>query len=316
MLENILETCKQVTASNNSKHVKINISEIDKLIKNININNQSHWLVNAPFDVLNLNIEDIVNYLLTLHAIGFSFWGNPKWTIDTEYGTLDGFYAAAYALFNEVKKNKNFLNPNNLQHLSRDELQRILGSSVEIPLFEERYLNLISIGKSINEKMNGNFYLYIKDITDDIELFNTIINNFDIFNDISPYKGKQIYFYKIAQILVFDILLARQLKEKIEVDYSHLVGAADYKIPQVLRTLGILEYDKELSKLVDNKIEILHDSSYEIEIRASSIVIINMIYEKLNRKVCPMVINNSIWLQGQNKTSNIKPYHLSRNKYY
>ena len=106
--------------------------------------------------------------------------------------------------------------------------------------------------------MNGNFYEFIKDITIDMELFNIIIKYFPNFNDERKYKEKTVYFYKLAQLLTSDILHIREIKENIKVDYSNLVGCADYKIPQVMRGLGILEYGVELSELIDNKKQFVH----------------------------------------------------------
>lgn len=55
----------------------------------------------------------------------------------------------------------------------------------------------------------------------------------------------------------------------------------DYKIPQTLRALGIIEYDDELSNLVNTKHELKVSSNYEVEIRTSQIVVINYIKSKL-----------------------------------
>lgn len=41
--------------------------------------------------------------------------------------------------------------------------------------------------------------------------------------------------------------------QNISVDYSNLIGCADYKIPQ---TLSIIEYNNELSRIVDQKIQL------------------------------------------------------------
>ena len=57
-------------------------------------------------------------------------------------------------------------------------------------------------------------------------------------------------------MLTSDILHIRELKENIRMDYSHLIGCADYKIPQVMRGLGILEYNDKLANIIDNKKEI------------------------------------------------------------
>lgn len=81
------------------------------------------------------------------------------------------------------------------------------------------------------------------------------------------YCGEKIYFYKLAQLLTSDILHVIKNKEKIQVDYSNLIGYADYKIPQVMQGLGILQYDVMLSSLIESKTPIEENS----KIRLSSI---------------------------------------------
>ena len=164
--------------------------------------------------------------------------------------------------------------------------------------------------------MNRNFYLFIKDITSDVELFEIITKYFENFKDERTYNNKKIYFYKLAQLLTSDILHIRELKENVKVDYSHLVGCSDYKIPQVMRGLGILEYSENLANIIDNKKEIEVNSEYEVEIRANMIVVIDLIKEKLENKVCAIDINDYIWSQGRNKSLELKPYHLTRNTNY
>jgi hypothetical protein len=221
-----------------------------------------------------------------------------------------------YCLLNEMKKDYHFINTTNLVNMSEEKFRTILKGNIEIPLFHERYQNLINVCKIVNEKMGGNFYEYIKNIDSDVELVNIIIDNFPQFEDKRTYKGKTIYFYKLAQLLVSDILHIRESKEDIKVDYSHIVGCADYKIPQILREVGILEYSSRLSNLVDNKIEILENSTYEVEIRASTVVAINDLVKFSDNKFCPININDYIWLKGQEKGKNFKPYHLTRTNTY
>ena len=217
-----------------------------------------------------------------------------------------------YALL-KLKEHKGNLD---FEKITFEEFSETLKGNVEIPLLEERYKVVSQVSKVINQKMQGNFYRYIKNITKDIVLFNTIINNFPSFEDIRTYDNKTIYFYKLAQLLTSDILHIRSLKEEITVDCSNLVGCADYKIPQVLRGLGILVYDKELSELVDNKKEVEENSIYEVEIRASMIVAINLIKKELNDKVDAIDINDIIWSFSQDKTKKLLPYHLTRTLSY
>lgn len=310
MLDEIVKSC--IYVANNSKSVKINEVKLDKFIETIRNVEIKHWLSFSPYNLLDLSIETIINFLLIYEAIDFSFWGNPKWTIDTDNGKEDGSMALLYAILKYVK-NKN---TTDFSNITKDEFKEILKGNIEIPLLEERYKIITNVSRIVNEKMDGNFYEFIKDITVDTELFEVIVNYFQNFKDERVYNDKPIYLYKLAQLLTSDVLHIRELKENIKVDYSHLVGCADYKIPQVMRGLGILEYSDELACIVDNRREIEVNSKYEVEIRANMLVVIDLIKKKLGNKVCSIDINDYIWSQGKNKSIELKPYHLTRNTNY
>lgn len=308
MFNKIIESSKFVIE--NAKYVKINYDEIKKFAKNIQEVNIQNWLFNLPLNLLDENIDTIIEFLLYFEAIDFSFWGNPKWEIQIEKAKQEGSIALMYAMLKYIKENKNFDN------ITKEKFGKYLKGNIEIPLFEERYNILKNINNVVKEKMNGGFYKAIYNLKTDEELFDFIINNFKDFEDIRNYKGKTIYFYKLAQLLTSDILHMREKKENIKVDYSHIVGCSDYKIPQGLRALNLVSYNEELANLVDNKIELKQNSEYEVEIRATVIYVINKIKELLDNRINAIDLNDYIWLMSKNKDLPKKPYHLTRNTNY
>ena len=64
MLEKIIESCYYV--ANNAKDVFINYDVLDNFILNIDCNNLKNWLSYNPFNILDLGIEKIVNFLFFL----------------------------------------------------------------------------------------------------------------------------------------------------------------------------------------------------------------------------------------------------------
>lgn len=314
MLDKVLQTNKYVVES--AKHVKINYKKIDNLIEEVQEFDNVHYLTKVPYKVYDMSTQDIVNFLLIFDSIDFSFWGNPKWTINNEGKDLDGGVALLHCIFNLFNKRNSIEVYKELETMTLDEFKEILKGNPTIPLLEERYKIVTNIAKIVNSKMNGNFYNYIKDINKDEEIFNILLNNFKSFEDTRTYQNKKIYFYKLAQLLVSDILHVIEIKENKKVDYSSLLGCADYKIPQVLQSLGILEYDKALISLLETKTEIEENSEYEVEIRASMIVVINYMWEKLDKKITRIDINDFIWSKSQDKTKKYKPYHLTRTTSY
>lgn len=303
LLNRIKESSKYV--SDNSKYVKINYEKIDEIIDGGEFNAIRYWLDTNPFNILDMNYRDIVNFLLLYHTIGdYCFWGDPKWEIDTEVGKLDGSYAIMYILINRFRNN-------NDMNMSYEEFADMLKGNVEIPLLKERYNCLVEMNK-YSDSIGKDFYDEIKDLKVDIDLLDYVVSTFSYFKDETNYNGVNVYFYKRAQLLVSDVLHVRKMLENIEVDYSNLMGCADYKIPQVMNALGMLEYEYDLEYKLARKEELEEDSIEEIEIRANDLVVIDYIYEKLNREVCRMDINDYIWLLGQDKSKINKNYHRTR----
>lgn len=303
MLDKIIESSKFVVER--SSHVKINYEILDAFIEKIDTSKFKNWLFSNPNNTLDLDVKTIVNLLLKFEAIDYSFWDDPKWTIKNG---KDGSDALMYLMVSYAKENGT-----DFSDLSFDEFRKILKGNVEIPLIRERYETVKEISEIENKKMNGSFYDYIKNIKEDGMLFDVIIKNFPSFKDERTYMGRKIYFYKLAILLVSDILHVREQKERAKVDYSHLTGCSDYKIPQAMRAFGLIEYDDYLSEKVDNKKEIKINSEEEIEIRASQIYVIYYIKEKLGN-VNMIDINDYFFTRSQK--SKMKPYHLCRNTNY
>lgn len=293
-----------------SKDVTINYEAINQLLST-KIPKGKYWGESNAFGFMDLPVNKIVNYLLLYQAIDFGFWGEKKWSIATSENTIiDGSYALMYIFIKNIDLFTDF---KKLEKISFAEFQELFKGNNNLPLLKERYDIIVSVARTVNEKMNSDFYNYIKDITDDRVLMDIIINNFSTFKDERNYMGKIVYYYKLASLLVSDIMHVRNIKEGKSFDYSHIAGCTDYKIPQILRNLGLIEFSKELADLVDNKILIEEGSSYEVEIRASAIVVINYIKEKT--ELCGMEINDFLWLKSQSEKMKF-PYHLTRTTTY
>lgn len=293
----------------NSKSVMINYVKIDEMIDRIKKSSVSHWLDSNPFGLMDMDTESLINFLLIYHTIGdYCFWGDPKWVVKTNLGTMDGSFAIMYLSLNRFKQNQDF-------DMSFSEFEKFLKGNVAIPLLETRYRNLVKMNKFLKQNEQS-LYELTKEKNTDTELLEFIIENLDYFRDVSKYNRKEVLFYKRAQLLTSDILHVKEKKEGVDVDYSHLVGCADYKIPQVMRCYGMLEFADSLAKKVDNKVELKEGSRAEVEIRANTLKVIDHIYEKTGGKYPRMSINDFIWLLGQDKTKMTKPYHRTLTSHY
>ncbi|MBI4530042.1 MAG: hypothetical protein HY709_00845, partial [Candidatus Latescibacteria bacterium] len=94
---------------------------------------------------------------------------------------------------------------------------------------------------------------------------------------------------------------------------------ADYKLPQVLRRLGILSYSDDLSQKVDTCTEILAGSREEVEIRMATVWAGELMRRRLSDRFSNITaahIDYYLWSEGQNHSPDRKPYHRTRTIYY
>lgn len=293
----------------NSKNVRINYEKVDEMIEGIKSANICHWLDSNPFGINDMDSKQIIDYLLILHTIGdYCFWGDLKWEVETPDGLLDGSYAMMYVTLKRFKENENF-------DMSFEDFKKLLKGNTEIPLLTERYNSLVTMNKFL-EREQKPFHEIIDGMNNDYDLMSFLISNLSYYQDISIYDEHQIAFYKRAQLITSDILHVKREKEGLVVDDTNLIGCADYKIPQVMRCYGMLEFSEELAAKVDSKTPIEEGTKEEIEIRANTLKVIDYICKKLNNKYSHMEINDYIWLLGQDKSKMTKPYHRTLTIHY
>jgi hypothetical protein len=206
-------------------------------------------------------------------------------------------------------------------NISEKEFKNILKANVEIPLLRQRYEITKSVAKILLAKYQGDFLKVLEASENDaVKFLNLFPTDFISFEDFSEYKGKKVYFYKRAQLLISDVaeIFKREGAGNIT-NIDKLFGCADYKIPQLMRKLGILEYSKELSEKIDSKIELPHNGSEEVEIRSNQLWAVELIRQKIVKRlpnVNRMQIVDHLWLLSQEKSPLDKPYHRTRTTAY
>lgn len=271
----------------------------------------------------------------------------PKWTVKTPSSPLDGSVALLYLLIQNFQQNPtidfstftdadfyHFFHPTKNPNEPLDDPAKAISPIPEIPLLTKRSQTLRETSRILQHQLNNNFYAAIKTFTTDKQLFHFLIATFPSFRDQRTYTPKStpqnsqtsvnnttttlppktIYFYKLAQLLTSDLLFVRHHLEHIPVNTSNLPGCADYKIPQTLRALDLISYDKELSALVDSRQLIPKNSPYEVEIRAATISAIAFLHDQLPQ-FSPIQINDYLFLTSRNLKRK-QPYHLTRSTNY
>ncbi len=311
---NIISSTAWVVRNSNS--VKIDNRQIDNFcklisqkIKNGEIMSQSQLGQNS-LSAQRIFIQDVVN---------FCFWAEKdkqKWMIEYPTGNIiSGGWYSLVGVFDRAIENKiPILNAKFLEKLSLMEAREIFKSTTQtqIPLLTDRVKYLNKIGKILSENFDGDIQNFLAQISHDaLELATALIKTFPVFDDFAIYKKHKINFYKRAQIFIYDLSSLENFKIT---NLKHLTIFADYKLPQILRHFGIINYSSALANKVDNLKPIAKNSEEEIEIRSATIQSGQIISQQLNIK--PVLLDNIIWLMSQTQTKDIKPYHRTLTSNY
>lgn len=310
---NVLESLKKV--SEKLSKVEINNNKIEEFTTKVTSDDlKISEIALAKYD---WTLEQLIDLVFTFNVINYCFWAekdSPKWTIEVEGKMLDGSIALFRAL--EVKKKEvdSFTTGESLANLSSNKLARILEGNIKIPLFEERLKGLNETGGVLISKFNDRWSNVLEESRNNASLLAEILaDNFLSFDDSSIFKGEKIGFYKRAQLNSKMISDARVLKGRSELaDLAKLTAFADYKVPQILRSLEILEYSEDLANKIDSLHVIEKDSDEENEIRIATILSVEKMLELLSKKfpnVTSSHVDSLLWNKSQNLKRDINPYH-------
>lgn len=269
--------------------------------------------------------ERTANWLLLLDALNFCFWaekGQARWQVEYRGETLDGYWAEAAALTRAVEEGYPLWDARYLSDLSREDLAHILRGSVVIPLFEERLANAREVGRVLLERYNGQFANAIKEAGGSaVRLVLLLAEHFPSFRDTASYRLHEVRFLKRAQICAADVHGAFGGKHWGAFhDLDRLTVFADYKLPQILRHFGVLEYHPSLARRVDAMELLAAGSEEENEIRAATIWACELLRQAMDKQegreaISAAEIDARLWLLSQN-IAEMRPYHRVRTIYY
>jgi len=265
-----------------------------------------------------------VAYLLILDSINFCFWPKPgevKWEVQYKSETLTGYYALAASLKKALDSGVPITRADYLAELPVGALRQILSGKGELQLMEERVRILNELGVFLIKEYNGEAYRLVESAENSaLNLVRLLVENLPSFRDGAKYHGKKIYFYKRAQIFVADLYGAFDGKDwGYFKDIDTLTAFPDYKLPQVLRHVGILQYSPSMEHKVDQGIFLEAGSPEEIEIRANTIWAVELIRQELaqmGKKLRAFEIDWILWNLGQQSQFKAKPYHCTKSIFY
>ena len=303
-----------------SMHVAINPERIDRLAR---------LLVNMPIPQWSYEhhfydgSERTVSYLLILDVLNFCFFPEPRWQVIVGGEQVQGYFGLALVLKQAFMTREPPIDDfSYLMCVKEQEVRTLLQGEHpigKIPLLKERVTILRELGDRMVSVYQGRAANLIEDAGGSaIRLTELLVDGFPSFRDEAWYEGEKIAFYKRAQILASDLCASFRGKSFGALkEMEKLTAFADYKVPQILRDEGVLDYSEALARIVDSKEWICAGSVHEVEIRAGMIVAVELLRAallRLGRALLSIEIDWLLWNMAQGRK--MAPHHRTLTTFY
>ena len=266
-----------------------------------------------------------VRWIFALDVLNHCFWpdpGEPVWTVIYNGEPYSGYWGLAASLKRAQEQGFPITDPHFLSSISAGDLAEIFSGQGRMPMFEERLKNLREAGSIILSELGGDIMSLFDAASgfSAVRLVSTIVSLFPSFRDEAIYRTERVYFWKRAQIFAFDVFTAFGGKKwgKFK-DIEHLTAFADYKLPQVLRELGIISYERGLAARIDAMEHLQQGSEEEIEIRAMTVWAVKELgngFQEHGRNLTSTLVDNWLWRLGQLDAFRERPFHRCRTIFY
>lgn len=250
--------------------------------------------------------------LLVFHAIGFCYFVEPRW----RYQGIDG----AKALLTRLCDDKDLKGLDLV--LTAFDLRAWLGGTGTLPLMAERAAHLREIVNGVTNSGGREQYLHYLLVGENPEtmhafaLAESIAAKLTCYRDsvqvtpelsFAPLKRAQLLVSDLVRIAGADTTCSVVRSRLAAIDLSTLTGFADYKLPQILRAYGVLQYGPALAACVDQQIFLPTNGPQEIAIRAATIVAVDQIAKRAHMRACD--VDAALWLESQTHVGHLAPYH-------
>ena len=268
--------------------------------------------------------EKTVRWIFVLNVLNHCFWPDrdrPAWAVTYGGADYSGYWGLAASLKRAMDNGVPVTDAAYLSRLPAEDLRDVFSGEGEIPLFEERLNNLREAGRIVESHWSGDIVNLVESARESAVLaVRKIIASFPSFRDQAEYGGSTVYFWKRAQLFASDLHLAFDGKKWGRFhDIEELTAFADYKLPQVLRELGVILYRADLGQRIDRMDLLEPGGEEEVEIRSMTIHAVEALREAFARAGKPVAssrVDNWLWQLGQLEPFRRRPYHRCRTIYY
>ncbi|KAL2849564.1 hypothetical protein BJY01DRAFT_210526 [Aspergillus pseudoustus] len=239
--------------------------------------------------------EDTVDFIFTMDLLNFSFWSaepeEKRFAIEYQGKSWTGYWSLVAALQRALDEDIPITSPEfwiDEDECTEELIKHVFRSATdeEMPLLHERFECLREAGRVLCNDFDGSFTNCIYNANySAAALVNLLAESFSCFRDEAVFNGRRVRLYKRAQILVADLWACFNGEGYGEFqDIDKITMFADYRIPQMLHYLGCLLYSPPLDTHIRKHRDIPSGSTWEIELRATSIWCVELIQREIEKR--------------------------------
>ncbi len=248
-------------------------------------------------------------FVICLDAINF---GSGWWpTIHKRQGR-SGYFTIAAGLTERFRRAGPWSAPD-LRALAVAEVAATLGQDPDHPLMADYAVALRDVGTRVEADHGGRFTAVIDAAGGSALALADRLASWRAFADASTYEGREVPFYKRAQIAAAD---ADRMGVAELRDIERLTAFADNLVPHVLRIDRLLRLDPELEVRIEAGELLAHGSPEEVELRACAVHAIELLAEATGHRLSPAQIDATLWNRGRDRRYKSRPRPRSRNTAY
>jgi len=323
-MQQVRESCARVVAG--ATHVSIDEAAIDTYAASIQTTDGKVLMQGVEWDACGWHYDAdaaaggpmTCQYVFLMDALNFCFWPSEG----LEYDTL------ALSLKHALEADSHAFDASNLANMTADKLASWFPTDLPLPQIDERVLRVQELGCVLESEFQGLAANMLQRAAGSaVRLVQLLLQYIPGFRDTSIYKGRLVHLYKRVQICVGDVWAAygRRTAPQSDsdvfyfTDIDQLTMFADYRVPQILRAMEVMRYSDALAKSVDARDEIPCGSEQEVEIRACTVIAVDLLQQALRRRGLNLLVVEVDWLlwqRGEAQKDLLLPHHRTSTIFY
>jgi hypothetical protein len=253
------------------------------------------------------NPEAAAAFAICMNAINF---GSGWWPTIRKRPGLSG-YSTMEAGVRERFDSAGPWSVEELVAITASEIALVVGQDPEHPLMPQFAAALRDVGAHLLAEHGGRYLGVVESAGSIPELARTL-GSWDSFADASRYEGREVPFFKRAQLAAADLHRAGVAELP---GVERLTAFADNLVPHVLRVDGVLQLDPELTARIEAEQLLAHGSPKEVELRAGAVHAVELLAATGNT-LTPAAIDGALWNRGRDPRYKSIPRPRSRNTAY